>query len=221
MISRRRLLGTTVAITTASVVPSVFATTKPIQPTIGKEMLEVFPPVDFPPRPILVHDFFAYTCPHCLSFEPIMHEWIESVKNAPDIKVIPVPVAWNETYEIFPRTYYTFESMGRMSDLHPQFWEWVVREPHEWNTIQDVEKDIFAWVKKKGADVDQFGRLIKSFAVMSKTRQATRTWKNYGIDSTPSIGIAGRFITAPHLAGTRRGTIDVLNAIIERLRLER
>ena len=41
------------------------------------------------------------------------------------------------------------------------------------------------------------------------------------MDSTPSIGIAGRFITAPHLVGTREGAIDMARELIARIRREK
>ena len=47
------------------------------------------------------------------------------------------------------------------------------------------------------------------------------TLKHYGVDSTPSIGIAGRYITAPHLVGTRQGAVDMTLRLIEMIRKEK
>lgn len=219
MISRRLLLSSVAAISTASFTNSLFAAN--VNPILGKDYTEVRPVLEFPKSPVVVHDFFAYTCPHCLSFAPLMENFMKSVKTNPEVKVVPVPVAWNEDLSIFPRTYYAFEALGRLNDLHMEFWTWVIRETHDWNSAEDIEKDVLKWVGDHGLDVEKFKQTLGSFSVVSKYRQATRTWKNYGVDSTPCIGVGGRYITAPHLVGTRQGTIDTLNWLINKIRQEK
>lgn len=218
MISRRLLISS-VAVSAAGMSSSLFAAAPAF--TLGKEYTAVRPALEFPKKPILVHDFFAYTCPHCLTFAPLMDEFIASLKDVADVKVVKVPVAWNDDLSIFPLTYYAFETLGRMDDLHMEFWNWVIRGAHEWQTAGDIEKDVVQWVGEHGVDQDKFRKLLGSFSAVSKYRQATRTWKNYGVDATPCVGIAGRYITAPHLVGTRQGTIDAINWLINKIREEK
>ncbi|MDO4937674.1 MAG: thiol:disulfide interchange protein DsbA/DsbL, partial [Sutterellaceae bacterium] len=77
------------------------------------------------------------------------------------------------------------------------------------------------WVTAHGVNADQWKKTMASFAVVSKARSASQMWKNYGVDSTPCIGVAGRYITAPHLTGTRAGTIDVVKFLINQIRNEK
>lgn len=121
MISRRLLISSAAAVGAAGFSGSLFAAAP--DPVLGKDYIEVRPPLEFPKKPIVVHDFFAYTCPHCLTFAPVMEKFIESVKGNPEVKVVPVPVAWNDDLAIFPHTYYAFEALGRMGDLHMEFWD--------------------------------------------------------------------------------------------------
>ena len=150
-----------------------------------------------------------------------MEKFIESVKGNPEVKVVPVPVAWNDDLAIFPHTYYAFEALGRMGDLHMEFWTWVIRGSHDWSSATDIEKDVLQWVGEHGLDQNKFRQTLGSFSVVSKARQATRTWKNYGVDSTPCVGVAGRYITAPHLVGTRQGTVDTVQWLINKIRQEK
>lgn len=219
MLNRRQLLGAAAAMGCSLGVPSVFA--QGASPVSGKDYTLVRPPLDFGRRPIVVHDFFAYTCPHCLQFEPVMTKFVESMKGVADVRIVPVPVAWNDSYSMFPRAYFSFIALNRLTDLHLPFWEWVIREEHDWKGTEDVENDISKWVVAHGVDAAQWKKTMTSFAVVSKTRSATQTWKNYGVDSTPCIGVAGRYITAPHLTGTRAGTIDVVNFLINQIRNEK
>ncbi len=219
MFNRRQLLGAAAGLGCGLVVPSVFA--QNASPVPNKDYTMVRPALDFGRRPIVIHDFFAYTCPHCLQFEPVMSKFIESVKSDADIRIVPVPVAWNESYSMFPRAYYSFQALNRTHDLHLEFWEWVIREEHDWKDTDSVETDITKWVVAKGIKAEQWKKTMTSFAVVSKTRSATQMWKNYGVDSTPCVGIAGRFITAPHLTGTRAGTIDVIKFLVNQIRNEK
>ena len=215
MISRRLLISSAVAMSTTGFAGSLFAAAN--NPILGKDYTEVRPVLELPSTPVIVHDFFAYTCPHCLSFAPVMEKFIDSVKGNPKIKVVPVPVAWNDDLSIFPRTYYAFEALGRMHDLHMEFWTWVIRGSHDWNDAAGIEKDVLKWAADHGLDAEKFRQTINSFSVVSRYRQATRTWKNYGVDSTPCVGVAGRYITAPHLVGTRQGTIEVIEWLINKV----
>ena len=193
------------------------------QPAVaGKDYIIVRPAVNYPERPILVHNFFAYTCPHCLSFEPVIDKFAEELKAMPDVKYVASPVAWNNDLDIFTSVYYSLEAMNRLTDLHLPFWNWVIREDHEnWTTAESIAKDIEQFMGRNGIKSDDWNKMLKSFSIVSKTRQAARTWKHYGVDSTPSIGIAGRFITAPHLVGTREGAIDMTRELIRRIRSEK
>ena len=221
MISRRHLLqGAATAGCVASVTGVLAAEKRPA--VAGKDYIIVRPAVNYPERPILVHNFFAYTCPHCLSFEPVIDKFAEELKAMPDVKYVVSPVAWNNDLDIFTSVYYSLEAMNRLTDLHLPFWNWVIREDHEnWTTAESIAKDIEQFMGRNGIKSDDWNKMLKSFSIVSKTRQAARTWKHYGVDSTPSIGIAGRFITAPHLVGTREGAIDMTRELIRRIRSEK
>lgn len=79
MISRRLLISSAAAVGAAGFSGSLFAAAP--DPVLGKDYIEVRPPLEFPKKPIVVHDFFAYTCPHCLTFAPVMEKFIESLRT--------------------------------------------------------------------------------------------------------------------------------------------
>lgn len=216
MLSRRTLIQSAMAFTAMPVWAA--EAQKPIEE--GKDYTLVTPPLKLSKRPIVIHEFFAYTCPHCLRFAPLLEAFRKSVETDDSILIIPVPVAWEKSYELFPRIYYAFEALGRLPDLHMPFWEWVMDEDHPWESVRDAKRDIDKWIAKKGIAADVWNQTLESFAVSTKVRHATDTWKNYNIDSTPCVGIAGRYITAPHLTGSRPRTIAVIKDLVERIRRE-
>lgn len=215
MTTRRFLLSA--ALSTAAM--PVLAATQAKKPFVeGVDFLKVSPALDYPKRPIVIHDFFAYTCPHCLRFARLMEEWKASVGKDPDIKIVPVPVAWDKSYHLFPKIYFGFEALGCVNKLHTPYWEWVIKEDHPWETIADARRDTDKWLTEHGINLADWNKLIDSFAIESKVKQADDIWKAYGIDSTPMIGISGRYLTAPHLTGTRPRAIEMLNELIRRIR---
>jgi thiol:disulfide interchange protein DsbA len=46
-------------------------------------------------------------------------------------------------------------------------------------------------------------------------------WKAYKVDGTPAMAIDGRFMTAPHMVGSREGSLPVMDYLIQRARTER
>ncbi len=216
MISRRFLIASAAAVSATGFSGSLLAAAP--TPVLGKDYIEVRPPLEFPKEPVVIHDFFAYTCPHCLTFAPVMHKFEESIKDNKHIKLVHNPVSWNDDLNIFSNVYFAFVALDRLGDLHMDFWNWVIRTEHNWSTVADIEKDIVAWGVDRGLDKDKFTQLLHSFSVVSKTRQSNRMWKNYGVDSTPSVGVGGRYLTAPHLVGTRQGTIDTALWLADKIR---
>lgn len=211
MFTRRRLLAASGAALSLTALPFMADAAA----VAGKDYLLVRPAVPMTGKPVIIHDFFAYTCPHCLTFAPVLEEFVASLPKDGSVKVIPAPVAWNSTYEIFPRTYFAFEALGKLPELHMPFWEWVIKEEHDWKSTEDMSADVTKWVTGHGIGEAAWKRTLAGFSVVAKSRQASALWQSYGVDSTPSVGVAGKYLTAPHLAGTRRRTIDVLRELIE------
>ena len=219
MTSRRDLLAGAATIGVTS--PAFCLATEPKPFVEGKDFILVDPPVKYPGRPIRVHDFFAYTCPHCYRLAPLMHEYADAVSSDPEEHVIPVPVAWEESFELFPKIYYAFEALGSLQELHMTFWEWMLQGEHPWNTIQEAQVDIEKWAGEHGIDAPHWNATLESFVVRNKVRQASQIWQQYNIDSTPVIGIAGRFITAPHMTGSRPRAIEAVRMLVDRVKAER
>ncbi len=217
MISRRNLLISSAALGVLGANP-LWAKEKSADFVLGKDYLAVNPIVECPARPIIVHDFFAYTCSHCYRLAPLMSEFVKSVEGDSTVKVIPVPVSWEESYNYFPAVYFAFEALGRLSDLHMAYWQWVMQPEHPWTKVEDVKPDTDAWVKEHGINLEKWHALIESFAIRNKVRQATEIWQKYDIDSTPMIGVAGRFLTAPHLTGSRPKAIEATRWLIGQIK---
>ena len=85
MISRRDLLcaGALAPLSTYSFAAPAYKA--------GKEYLTVHPMAPTPADKIEVVEFFAYTCPHCLQFHPVFHEWAQKAPEDVSIRICPSP----------------------------------------------------------------------------------------------------------------------------------
>lgn len=211
MITRRSLVGAGILAPLAAKVsanPMYYA---------GKQYLFVEPPVPAPAQKIEIVKFFAYTCPHCLRFETVFDEWAKTLPD--DVTVRVCPVAWQPKLLPFTDTYFALEALDRM-DLSQAFFESVVYQTHSYDFESAVD-DIADFMASKGLDRQRWLQTVNSFGVKNKSRQATQLWQEYGIDSTPMVGVDGLYSTGPHLVGSREGVPDCLNFLIAQARKAR
>lgn len=179
----------------------------------GKNFRSVNPAVATTEDRIEVIDFFAYTCGHCLRLAPLLDEWQK--KLPPDVLFRRVPVSWEPATQFLSRIFYTFEVLNRLEDLHPIFWQDIM------DGKITSEADLQDWLKSHSVNLIEWNKTYQSFSVTMKTQQALQTWQNYQLDATPYVAVGGKYLTAPHLAGSRQKTIEVLNALIKRERQQR
>ncbi|MCC2596292.1 thiol:disulfide interchange protein DsbA/DsbL [Pusillimonas sp. MFBS29] len=174
-----------------------YVTVEPAQPSDTTGKIEVL-------------EFFAYTCPHCNTIEPMVREW---AKTFPDNVVLkPVPVAFNASMTDLQKLYYSLESMGRL-DLHQAVFKTIHTERKR---IYDA-KAITEWAVDQGLDRKAFEDVFNSFGVMSKVSRANELAKLYSIDGTPSIAVGGRYVTSPTLANSYEGTIAEAQRLLEQI----
>ena len=83
-----------------------------------------------------------------------------------------------------------------------------------WTTAAKMNR-FFA---ENGLNKEEFLKNANSFSTKVKNDRAFKTWQAYEIDGTPANAVNGKYITAPHMVGTREGAIQVMNYLIEKER---
>jgi len=165
-------------------------------------------PVDAPAGQIEVLEFFAYTCVHCRNFVPIFQEWKRTLR--PDVVVRHVPVGFSASFEPLQRLYYTLEAMGRVESHHARVFRAIHDERQKLNTPEAIAQ----WAERNGLDKTQFRQVFNSFAVNARVARATQLQDAYGVEGTPSMGIAGRF----YVPGQAARTVQIADALIAEAR---
>jgi thiol:disulfide interchange protein DsbA len=174
-----------------------------------------------PPQPvetgarIEVLEFFQYSCPHCAAFEPKLAPWRKTLPA--DVEYRRSPVAFNPGTAPHSRIYYTLEQLKKLDLMHTRVFD---AYHNERKRLLD-ENEIADFMAASGIDRKEWLDNYRSFTVNTRTGRAVQTWRAYAIDGTPAVGIDGKFVTAPSMAGGHEQALAVIDALIARARKER
>ncbi|MES2757810.1 MAG: thiol:disulfide interchange protein DsbA/DsbL [Pseudomonadota bacterium] len=141
-----------------------------------------------------VTEFFAYYCPHCERFEPLLAEWVRKQGN--NIVFKRVHVAGGPTVVAQQRLFYTLEALGQVGQYHQKVFDAIHVEKQRLGTDQQA----LAWAAKAGIDQSKFTEAWNSFGLQAKLRRANALTAAYRVDSWPLVAIDGRYITSPSQA---------------------
>ncbi len=164
-------------------------------PVEGRHYLLVNPPVPVSAGKIDVIEFFWYGCPHCYAFEPVVEPW--SKRLPADVAFRRVHVMFRENTRTHQRTFFALEALGREAEFRPKIFNAI----HQEHLSLDNPDSMATFLAKQGLDKAKFLEVYNSFSVQSKCMQAVKLSEAYHIDGVPSIGVGGRFLTSPSIAG--------------------
>jgi thiol:disulfide interchange protein DsbA len=141
-----------------------------------------------------VTEFFAYYCPHCYAFEPLLAAWVK--KQGANIVFRRVHVPRDPSVLPQQRLFYTLESMGLLDQYHDK----VFSAMHVERLRLANDEQVFDWAAKAGIDRARFVDTYRSFGVQAKLRRAGQMVEDYRVNYWPLVAIDGRFITSPSQA---------------------
>lgn len=189
--------------------------------------LPVAQPVSVSPGQVEVTEIFWYGCGHCFTLEPRIKAWDQ--KGRPDfVKVVRMPVVWNEVTREDARLFYTIEALGKLDELHIA----VFRELHvnrnpltvvSGNRVDTAatESRVRAFLAKNGVSAEDFAKTYRGFAVENKIRQAENLSRRYLADHTPMVVVQGKFTTDVSMAGGVDQLFQLINDLAARERSAR
>lgn len=180
-------------------------------PAAKGKFIEITPAQATEPGKVEVLEFFSYGCGHCAAIEPLFEKWIKA--QPADVVVRGVPVAFNASMKPLQRLYYALEALNRL-DLHPKVFKAIHQEKKRLFTKAEIK----SWIASQGVDAEKFDAAYESFGVSSKASRADQLVTAYRIQGTPTVAVAGRFVTSPSEAGGYQQTLDVATDLIKQSR---
>lgn len=174
---------------------SGYTTLNPPVPTSAQEGVEV-------------REFFSYACPACAAFEPHLSAWLQQAPES--IKLVRVPVVFNESWQPFAKAYYAAEALGVLEQIHQPLFAAL----HGKKRRLSSEKDLIKFFVEQGVPKEQAENAFNSFRVDMQLRQGTQAMRNYRVDSTPTVVIAGKYVVTPRNAGGYAEAVALIDRLV-------
>jgi len=168
------------------------------------------------PDKIEVTEVFWYGCGHCFTFAPLVEAWAE--KQPEDVVVRHSPAIWRDVMNTHARIFYTAKALGKLKELHGE----IFRAMHQGKKSLASEREIAELFAAHGVDKETFSKTFNSFGVRSQVQQADARQRGYGITSTPTLVVDGRYrITGSNLTGGQAEMLKVAEFLVEKIRQEK
>lgn len=159
---------------------------------------------------IEVVEIFSYTCPHCKTFEAYLTPWHEQLPENVDFRRVPIPLGRGG--EPFVRAYYTAEVLDILDQSHGALFTALHDERKPIRTLSDLAE----FHAQFGVEADQFESTAKSFPVDSRMRMGNASAGKWGVRSTPTMIVNGKYRISPRRGGTLEEVLEVADYLIAR-----
>lgn len=177
-------------------------------------------------KAVEVTEFFAYYCPHCDAFEPMLAEWVKKQGNNIVFKRVHVPAGPRVVPQ--QRLFYTLEAMGLLEQYHQKAFAAI----HQQRLRFADDNEVIEWAAKSGIDRARFADTYRSMGVSGKLRHASAMMEAYRVDHWPFVAIDGRFVTSPSMANQGGSTaqteaeqqqvaLQVMDALVAKARADK
>lgn len=159
---------------------------------------------------IEVVEVFSYMCPHCRNFQPYVGPWEKDLPEGVSFR--RVPVSFNRSWEIFARAYFTADVLDITGESHDALFAALHDERRPLRTISDLAE----FHSQFGVEAEQFESTAESFPVVSAMRKSVADLGKWGVRSTPTLVIDGKYRVSPRRGGTFEEMLAVADYLIER-----
>ena len=176
-------------------------------PPGGFKTLSSPAPTDVPAGKIEVVEFFWFGCNHCAALEPVIEKWAAA---------LPADVVFRRQHVPFrekrhQQLYFTLQAMQMDS---PKMIARVFDAIHNERKRMLDPKEIVQVLGPSGVDSKAFNDAWASFGVRTKMQRADKLADAYAIDGVPSLGVNGKYLTAPSMAGSNEAALEVVNRLV-------
>jgi thiol:disulfide interchange protein DsbA len=162
-----------------------------------------------------VLEFFHYGCGACYRLEPLLDRWAADLPE--DVRFLRAPALRNTGWIPLARLFFALDELGALPQLHGQ----VFRDIHERRlNLGDAERAA-QWAQDNGLDRGAFTALLESEQMKARLQQARDLTVAYGVRSTPSMAVDGRYLTSAGMTGSVDALLAVVDALIDKARAAR
>ena len=164
-----------------------------------------------PPGMVEVAEVFAYTCPHCADFAPLLDKWKQSLPKHARLVLVPGVFGRDDAYA---RVFFASQTAKAHSVLHPRLFT-AIHERNELPRNASTEQ-IQAYAGRiQGVNAKALATaLADDDTLLPKLRYAYEFAQRSQIEGTPALVVAGRYLILGNsydsLLANARAVVDAL-----------
>ena len=177
------------------------------------------------PGKIEVTEVFSYACPACNGFHSTADQIAKSLPPNAVMNYLAASFRPDENWPVFQRAFYAAQALGVVDKTHDAMFDaaWKTGElstydlnagkpkPKDaWPTIDDIAK----FYAKYGVDPKEFVGIANSFSINTQMKRADELMKAYGVDSTPTMIIDGKYRFTATSAGGYAQSIELTQWLV-------
>jgi thiol:disulfide interchange protein DsbA len=195
----------------------------PQQWTEGKDYFAIQNPQPTnQPDKVVVTEVFSFGCPACNQFQPYVDKLRAELPNGAVLEFLPASFHPGEDWHVFQRAYFTAKALGvdtpaSHDAMFKAIWgpngalatyDPATQRPKAEANLPKIE-DVAKFYANYGAKPDQFVATANSFAVNLQMKRADQRIMAWGVDSTPTIVIDGKWRLTPSSAKGAQQAVDL------------
>ena len=176
----------------------------------GEHYHRIGTPVSTAKEKVEVVEAFAYPCPACRNFLPHITTWEKELDDHVDFRRLPI--ALQRGWDLFARAYYTAEVMGVDEAAHEAMFHALHDQRRQFRSFEDVAE----FYTDYGVEKSAFLNTSESFAVDSRMRQNRNEVRQFGIRSTPTVIVQGKWRIQPNAFDSYQQMIEAVKYLVDR-----
>lgn len=176
----------------------------------GRHFHAIGSPTSPPTDRVEVVEAFAYPCPACNSFLPIINRWAEQLPD--DVTLSHLPVGLQPGWDVFARVYYTADVLGLGAEAHEAMFRALHEERRQFRSIEDIAEVYTEF----DVDVEEFVSTSQSFAVDGRMRRNRNEVMRFGVRGTPSMIVQGKWRLSPTDFNSYEQMLAAVDYLVER-----
>jgi thiol:disulfide interchange protein DsbA len=171
---------------------------EPAQPTANAGKIEVL-------------EVFSYACPACNMFQPTMQKVKAALPPNAEMAYLPASFRPDEDWPVFQRAFFTAQALGILDKSHDATFDAVWKDDgtlrisdaatHRPLKPMPTIENIATFYAQFGVKAEDVLGTANSFAVNTKMKRADAMLKAYGVDSTPTLIVNGKYRLTAQSAG--------------------
>ncbi len=164
-----------------------------------------------PPGMVEVAEVFAYTCPHCAHFSPMLEAWAKQLPAHARLVLVPGVFSRDDPWS---RVFFAAQTAKSFQTLHPRLFA-AIHETGELPRNADAGQILAFAGRVQGSNAAALKvAMADDAALLPKLKQAYEFGARSQIEGTPSLVIAGRYLVLGNsyesLLGNARAIVDAL-----------